>query len=135
MEPRLEALDEKRFVGKNITISLANNRTRALWQSFMPDRKEITNSIGHELYSIEVYPPNHFDNFSPHAEFKKWAAVEVTDVDSVPDGMHSLRVPAGLSLSWTNAVTASPQVSSGTPTTAAKATDGWPQSTSSTSRG
>jgi AraC family transcriptional regulator len=96
MEPRLEGLIEKRFVGKNITMSLANNRTRALWQSFMPDRKAITNNVGHDLYSIEIYPPNYFDNFSPHAEFAKWAAVEVTDFDSIPSGVHTLRVPAGL---------------------------------------
>lgn len=96
MEPRLEALSEKRFVGKNITMSLANNRTQALWQSFMPERKDITKNVGHELYSIEIYPPNYFDNFSLHAELEKWAAVEVTDFDAVPDGMHVLRVPAGL---------------------------------------
>jgi AraC family transcriptional regulator len=96
MEPRLEALNEKLFVGKNITMSLANNRTGALWQSFMPERKVVTNNVGPELYSIEIYPPNYFDNFSLHAEFEKWAAVEVTDFDSLPDSMQSLRVPSGL---------------------------------------
>ena len=96
MEPRIETLNEKMFAGKNITMSLANNKTRALWQSFMPDRNKITNSIGQELYSIEIYPPNYFDNFSPHVEFEKWAAVEVADFASVPDAMNTLRVPAGL---------------------------------------
>jgi AraC family transcriptional regulator len=96
MEPRLEALNEKLFVGKNITMSLANNRTRALWQSFMPERKVVTNNVGPELYSIEIYPPNYFDNFSPHAEFEKWAAVEVAELASVPDTMNALQVPAGL---------------------------------------
>src|SRR5687768_236751 len=96
MEPRIETLNVKKFVGKNITMSLANNKTRALWQSFMAERKDVTNNVGHELYSVEIYPPSYFDNFSPHAEFEKWAAVEVTDFDSLPDSMHSLRVPAGL---------------------------------------
>lgn len=96
MEPRIEVLNEKLLVGKNVVMSLANNRTRALWQSFIPEQKDITNNVGQELYSIEIYPPNYFDNFSPHVEFEKWAAVEVTEVDSVPDSMHSLRVPAGL---------------------------------------
>lgn len=96
MEPRIETLNEKLFVGKNVLMSLADNRTRALWQNLMPERKDLTNNVGHELYSIEVYPPNYFDNFSLHAEFEKWAAVEVTDFDAVPDGMHVLQVPAGL---------------------------------------
>ena len=96
MKPRIETLDEKLFVGKNITMSLANNRTKALWQSFMPERKDITNNVGHELFSIEIYPPNYFDSFSPHAEFEKWAAVEVSDFDSIPGGMHTLRMPSGV---------------------------------------
>lgn len=96
MEPRIETLNEKKFVGKSVTMSLADNRTRALWQSFMPERKEITNSVGQELFSIEIYPPNYFDDFSPHVQFEKWAAVEVTDFDSLPDSMQSLRVPSGL---------------------------------------
>lgn len=96
MEPRIETLNEKLFVGKTITMSLANNKTRALWQSFMPERSKIRNSIGQELYSIEVYPPDYFDKFDVHVELEKWAAVEVTDFDAVPDGMNTLRVPAGL---------------------------------------
>lgn len=96
MEPRIETLNEKLFVGKNITMSLANNKTRALWQSFMPDRNRIINNIGHELYSIEIYPPSYFDKFDVHTELQKWAVVEVTDFDSVPDAMNTVRVPAGL---------------------------------------
>lgn len=96
MEPRIEVLNEKKFVGKNVTMSLANNRTRTLWQSFMPEHKDVTNKVGHELYSIEIYPFGYFDNFSPYAEFEKWAAVEVIDLDSVPNNMRVLHVPAGL---------------------------------------
>ena len=96
MEPRIEALSEKLFVGKNATISLSNNTTRALWQGFMPDRAEIKNHIGHELYSIDIYDPGYFDNFDVHTVFEKWAAVEVPDFNSVPEAMSTLCVPTGL---------------------------------------
>lgn len=62
----------------------------------MPRRKEIQNSIGAELYSIEVYPPLFYDNFNPDAEFEKWAAVEVNDFQSVPNEMERIVSPEGL---------------------------------------
>lgn len=96
MEPRIENLTEKKIVGKRITTSFSINRTKELWQSFMPNRKEIKNNIGLELYSIEVYPESHFVNFNPKNEFEKWAGVEVTDFLSVPANMETIVIPTGL---------------------------------------
>ncbi|MEZ5427579.1 MAG: GyrI-like domain-containing protein [Pyrinomonadaceae bacterium] len=96
MEPRIETLTEKKLVGRSIKMSFADNRTSDLWRGFMPRRKEIRNNIGEELYSIEIYPPFHFDNFDPNAEFEKWAAVEVESFEPVPDGMEKLVLPSGL---------------------------------------
>lgn len=96
MEPRIEKLTEKKIVGKRITTSFSINRTKELWQSFMPIRKEIKNNIGSELYSIEVYPESHFINFNPNNEFEKWAGAEVTDFLSVPTNMETIVIPTGL---------------------------------------
>lgn len=96
MEPRFELLPEKKLVGKRVTTSFAVNRTVELWRSFMPVRKEILNAVGAELYSVEVYGPDFFRNFNPEAAFEKWAAMEVTDFDSVPDGMEPLLLTGGL---------------------------------------
>jgi AraC family transcriptional regulator len=96
MEPRIETLTEKKFNGKRLTMSFTKNKTFELWSGFMPKRKEIRNSIGTELYSIEVYAPNYFDNFNPDAEFEKWAAVEVTDFQVIPDNLKSITSPEGL---------------------------------------
>jgi AraC family transcriptional regulator len=96
MEPRIETLPEKKFIGKKLSLSFTKNRTFELWRSFMPRRKEICNNIGTELHSIEVYAPNYFDNFNPDAEFEKWAAVEVTDFQSIPDDMNTITSPEGL---------------------------------------
>jgi AraC family transcriptional regulator len=62
----------------------------------MPRQKTITNNIGLELYSVEIYQPNFFNNFDPAAVFEKWAAVEVKNFDVVPDHMESLIIPSGL---------------------------------------
>ena len=96
MVPRIEILAEKKLVGKRIKISFSHNKTVDLWRSFMPRRKEICNKIGSELYSLEVYDPLFFDKFNPEKEFDKWAAVEVTDFEKVPDDMDTLILPRGL---------------------------------------
>jgi len=36
MEPRIEILPEKKFIGKKIRMSFLNNKTHELWKSFMP---------------------------------------------------------------------------------------------------
>ena len=59
----------------------------------MPGRNEINNVVGHELYSIEVYPDSYFDNFSPDELFEKWAAVEVSNYITISEEMEHITVP------------------------------------------
>lgn len=96
MLQRIETLAEKKLVGKRVKMSFAENRTGELWRSFMPVRKQIADPVAPELYSVDVYPPRFFDSFRPDAGFEKWAAVEVTDFQAVPDGMETLTLPGGL---------------------------------------
>lgn len=77
-------------------MSLANNKTGELWKSFMPKRSEITNRVTNDLISMQVYKPTHFTNFMLTNEFEKWAAVEVTDFDNVPEGMETFTLRGGL---------------------------------------
>ncbi|HXB39910.1 MAG TPA: GyrI-like domain-containing protein [Bacteroidia bacterium] len=93
---RTETLTEKKLLGNTLRASFAKNNTRTLWQGFMPMRKEIKNVIGTDLYSLEVYEPGFFASFNPEKEFDKWACVEVTDYNSIPDKMKMLVVPQGL---------------------------------------
>ena len=96
MEPTIETIAEKKLVGKRIRTSFSVNRTFELWSNFMPRRKEIQNIIGTERYSIQIYEPMFFNNFDQNKEFEKWATVEVTDFDSVPDGMETFILIKGL---------------------------------------
>jgi AraC family transcriptional regulator len=91
----VESTPKKHFIGKQLTMSFTQNKTFKLWQSFMPRRKEIQNSIGTDLYSMEVYPAGYFKQFNPAVEFEKWAAVEVKNLEAVPADMETLTAPAG----------------------------------------
>jgi len=93
--PRIETIANKKLIGLHKTMSLADNKTAELWRNFMPRRMEIQNSIGVELYSLQVYKPDHFVNFQLSNEFEKWALTEVTDFKTVPAGMETFTLPAG----------------------------------------
>ncbi|HKK46231.1 MAG TPA: GyrI-like domain-containing protein [Balneolaceae bacterium] len=93
--PEIKTFPKKQFVGTHKQMSFTNNKTHELWSNFMPRRKEIPNSVGIELYSIEIYPETYFDDFNPNREFEKWAAVEVTDFNTMPNRMESLTIPEG----------------------------------------
>lgn len=92
---RIEELRAKKIVGNSIEISLSENRTPLVWKSFMPRRKEIPNRVSDDLISMSIYDPKYFDEFNPSRKFSKWAAVEVTDHENVPDGMAAFIIPAG----------------------------------------
>ncbi len=84
------------LVGKRIATSLVQNRTAELWRSFMPHRKSITHTVGTSLYSVQLYADGYFNSYNPAAEFEKWAAVQVTGFENLPEGMEALTIPAGL---------------------------------------
>jgi AraC family transcriptional regulator len=97
MEPRIITIPEKKLVGKRIWMSLSANQTTELWQSFMPRRKEIRNKLNAELISIEVYDQSlDFKDFNPTTEFEKWAAVEVSAFEEIPEKMEILTLTGGL---------------------------------------
>ena len=96
MQPRVEIFPQKKLIGRSGRMSLAENKTFALWNWLMPRRKEIVNIDGTDLYSVEEYDPGYFERFDPATEFKKWAAIPVTDHDSIPEGMEALTIPEGL---------------------------------------
>jgi len=96
LEPRIETINRIQLIGIRLNMSFANNQTAALWQRFMPRRKEITNATSSELYSVEIYrDPGFFQHFNPAREFEKWAAVQVRGFDTLPEGMESLTLPSG----------------------------------------
>lgn len=97
MQPRIEILPEKKLVGKSIKMSLANNKTNELWSSFMPKKREIKNTIGSDLYSIQIYDKLlNFKDFNPQTEFLKCAMIETSDFDNIPENMETRVLKGGL---------------------------------------
>ena len=94
MNPTIKTFPSTKFIGKNLSFTYADYRVFELWSSFMPCRKEILNTIGTDLYNIQINPEN-FD-FNPNTPFVKWAAVAVTNFVLVPEGMEVLEIPQGL---------------------------------------
>ena len=79
-----------------MTMSYADYRIGQLWGSFMPRRKEIINNVDNDLISLVVYKPTHFADFKPTNEFERWATVEVTSFDNVPNEMETYTLSSGL---------------------------------------
>lgn len=96
MIPRIETINEKKLIGKRLTMSLADYNIGELWRSFTPRRKEITNHLTNDLISMVIYQPSHFEDFKPTNLFERWAAVEVSDFDNVPNEMETFILPKGL---------------------------------------
>lgn len=96
MEPRIEVATPKKLVGKRTKMSLTNDTTFDLWKSFMTTRKEIQNTIGTDRYSVQVFPPTYFENFNPNTAFEKWATMEVSDKEIIPDTMEKFHLQGGL---------------------------------------
>ena len=96
MIPKIEISNEKKLVGKRMTMSYADYRIGQLWGSFMPRRKEIINNVDNDLISLVVYKPTHFADFKPTNEFERWATVEVASFDNVPNEMETYTLPTGL---------------------------------------
>lgn len=94
--PRIVTMADKLLVGKRISMGLADNKTTALWKSFMPERKMISGLAGNDLVSASVYQPGYFEHFNPQNEFEKWAAVEVVGHNDIPHNMEPLTIPGGL---------------------------------------
>ena len=95
MQPVIAPLTEKKLVGKRVIMSLVENKTPALWKSFLPHRKEIKNSVSNDLISMSTYSePLELGKLDQ--KFHKWAAVEVSNFDAVPDKMETYILKAGL---------------------------------------
>lgn len=96
MTPRIEAINEKKLVGKKLIMSFAHYNIGELWENFLPRRKEISHNVTNDLISLAVYQPTHFADFKPTNKFERWAAVEVANFNNVPNEMETFVLSRGL---------------------------------------
>ncbi len=95
MKPRIETIEPKKLVGIHMEMSLADNKTQALWQRFMPRRGEVKNRVDSNYISMQVYDGNGDNMFAPTNTFEKWAAVEVSATENIPENMETYELPGG----------------------------------------
>ena len=94
LSPTIKTFPTTKFIGKNLSFTYADYRAFELWSSFMHRRKEIRNAIGTDLFNVQINPEN-FD-FQPNTPFVKWAAVEVSGLEEIPNDMEALEIQEGL---------------------------------------
>ncbi len=93
---RIAEISEKKLIGQRMNMSYIENKIVSLWQKFMPRRKEILNRSNTDLFSLQIYDKSFsFKQVNPHISFEKWAAVEVSDFEKVPDEMETLTLEGG----------------------------------------
>lgn len=96
MQAKIQEIPARKIVGMCTQMSLTENTTRALWQQFMPRRKEIANKSNANFYSLQRYDENlAMQDFRPTTIFEKWAAVEVDDFEAIPEGMDRYLIEGG----------------------------------------
>ncbi|WAC02028.1 hypothetical protein N7U66_19820 [Lacinutrix neustonica] len=84
-KPQTITLQEKKLVGQSIDMSLIENKTFELFSDFMPKRRHIKNGLDTLIYEVLVYDSmTYFSEFNPNTLFKKWAAIEVSQYESIP---------------------------------------------------
>ena len=92
MSPQLITIQRKKVIG--MKSSMHHNEfvnIAALWKRFMPRQKEIGNRSNNELIALQIY-----DDFNAMENpFNIWACVEVSNINTVPDGMAPFTILEG----------------------------------------
>lgn len=94
MQPEIRILPETHLVGLHTQTSLVADKTRELWQKFIPQLPKITAWNGQHFFSMQKYPAN-FASFTPQTVIEKWAAVPVRNLDDIPAGLTGYTLQSG----------------------------------------
>ena len=95
LSPSIISLSGKTLIGKWAEMSIIENKTAELWGGFMPHHRTVESRIGGDFYSLQVYAEDYFRTFDPNKKFVKWAAVEVSEVKDLPEGMGQFNLEGG----------------------------------------
>ena len=95
--PKILQTPDKKLIGMRLKMSFAEDRTSDLWRSFLPRIKEIGNRLNTDRICLQAYDEVlPYENFSPQMTYEKWAAVEVSDFENIPEMMESFTLLGGL---------------------------------------
>ena len=92
--PRIETLSPRILVGMRMEMSMADDRTSDLWRSFGPRIRTISGRVTDGTVAVRRYRTAP-DVFDPEAVFERWAGVEVSGHEAVPEGLETCRIAGG----------------------------------------
>lgn len=93
--PKITTIKEKKLHGLSVQTTLAEHKTKVLWNNFRIMVPQIKNRKGTDFYGVQQYTkPFVPGSFTPLTLFTKWAAVEVEDFAHSPKD-NQLLIPAG----------------------------------------
>lgn len=95
IEPRIEILSPRMLVGMRMDMSMVRDRTSDLWRSFGPRIRTVTGRVTDGTVALRRYRAA-TDVFDPEAVFERWAGVEVSGHEAVPEGLETCRIAGGL---------------------------------------
>ena len=95
-QPNIIQLEPKKLLGQRLSMSLLENKTRQLWGRFVPHIKSIKHRVSQNKISMQVYPQNYYEHFSPENVFEKWATVEVSSYKDQAEGFEAFELQGGL---------------------------------------
>lgn len=95
IHPEICTIGNKTLIGISAEMSRSQDSTPQLFATFMPRREEIQHWAHQNIFDLREYPINYFEYFDPLNTFTKWAAMEVIEVDSIPEGMEVYRLQGG----------------------------------------
>jgi|JI10StandDraft_1071094.scaffolds.fasta_scaffold72047_7 AraC family transcriptional regulator len=94
MEIKIVNINSKKLIGKSLLMSFLNDKTGMLWGSFAPFMKDIPNRVGGGKISLQFYTDDFMSN--PNLPFTKWATVEVSDYENMPEELQKLEIEGGM---------------------------------------
>ena len=97
LKPEFKTIEVRKLVGMQITTNLQDdNSTAFLWQGFMPIKSNVKSIVNEDLYSFQEYDAFvAISEFNETSTFRKWAAIEVENYNTIPAGMETIEIPSG----------------------------------------
>jgi len=95
LEPTILTEPKRKLIGIHCQTSLVQNNIPMLWQVFMRRQHEIDDSLDNGRFGISGYKEFDPTLFSANAMIDKWAAVEVSAVDRIPQDMVTYELSGG----------------------------------------
>ncbi|MEL6987076.1 MAG: GyrI-like domain-containing protein [Bacteroidota bacterium] len=86
LEFQIKDVLPKVLIGMYDEMSVNEDNTRTLFQTFMPRRNEV-NRISEFVFDLRTYTSDYFLRFDPSKTFRKYALVEVEDGERCPEDM------------------------------------------------